>query len=227
MEITTDKNTTIVIESIDVITNEIPKSPELIAKIEDETVGATMVDITVNIDKTENTNKTENTDKTLSELDLVLNILNSDTDITSLLNKFNYQLDKNTLLKLNKILNFLSQNNTKFNNLPPVQNVIDGIKEVFADGKLDLSDIPTLITLITNILNLNLSNLKVNINIDVISVVIKLIIHILIMQKIINISETEEATIDKLIDSSIKLLNTTILISNVKCSCFSCFSKKN
>jgi hypothetical protein len=183
--------------------------------VTDNTAGFTMIDLT------ENANKPP-----ISELDLVLYILKSDTDIKLLLNKLNYHLDNNTLQKLNHILIYFSQKNVKFNNSPPIKNIIDSIKEVFADGKLDLSDIPTLITVTNNILNVNLSTLKFKIDVNIISIVIKLVIHILIIQQVIKINEMDVPTINKLIDSSMMLLNTTITISNIKCKCFPSFGNK-
>ena len=59
-----------------------------------------------------------------------------------------------------------------------------------------------------------------------IGTVIKVIIHMLIELQIIHTHEQEIENINKLIDSSILLLNTTILITNGKCSLFKCSSKK-
>ena len=166
-------------------------------------------------------------EKSLSEFELVLLILKNNDQMKLILNKFNLQLDNITLMNLKQILDYLSKKNPILNNTAPIEDMITSIKEVFADGRIDASDIPTLITLMTKILNLKLSDVKFNININVVSIIIKLIIHILVIQDIIKINTIDELAINKLIDSSLILLNTTIAISNVKCSCFPCFNKKN
>jgi hypothetical protein len=195
-------------------TNEKTNSPKNTSEILSETVGLTMISLD------------ENNVIPISDVELILSIIRSSAKIDSLLDKLNCTLDNNTRQKINNILDFLSQNNVKLDNEPPVKNIISGIKDVFNDGKLDLSDIPTLITLVTNMLNTRLSCLKIKIDTNIITIIIKLLIHTLITEKVIKISETEEKSIDKLIDSSIVLLNTTIAISNVRCSCLPCFGNK-
>jgi len=162
----------------------------------------------------------------MNELFLVLNFLNNNTKVENLMVKLSISLDTISQKTLEHVLTFLSTNNAKFENLPPIKNIVDEIKNVARDGMLDIYDIPSLINIITNVMNLNISNLKIKISGNLIAVVIKLIVHILIELQIIHINEQESKNITKLIDSSILLLNATISITNGKCSLFKCCSKK-
>ena len=196
--------------------NESPNSPDEIKNnIFENAVAYTMIDLV----------NSEVNPK--SELELVLDFIKNNDKIKELLNKLNVSIDSNSETKLNNIIEFLSKNNAKFDDFPPIKNIIDEIKNIFADGKIDLCDVPSLINVVTNILNFNLNQIKIKIDTNIVSILIKLLIHILIIEKIIKINEIEEKIIDKMIDTSLVLLNTTINIANVKCSCFSFLNKKN
>jgi len=162
-----------------------------------------------------------------SDLDIILYFLQNDVKLKELISKLNIDLDKQTEKKINEMINFLSKNNVKFDNNPPIKKIIDEIKIVFADGKMDLQDIPNLISIITNILNLNVSSIKFSIDTNTISIFIKLLINALIIEKVIKVNDIEQQMINRLIDSSLLLLNTTIAISKVKCSCLPFCNKKN
>jgi hypothetical protein len=162
-----------------------------------------------------------------SDLEIILYFLQNDVKLKELISKLNIELDDHSDKKLNGIINFLSKNNVKFDNNPPIKKIIDEIKVVFADGKMDLQDIPNLISIITNILNLNMNSIKFSIDTNTISILIKLLINVLIIEKVIKVNDIEQQMINRLIDSSLLLLNTTIAISKVKCSCLPFCNKKN
>jgi hypothetical protein len=160
-----------------------------------------------------------------TDLTLMLNIFRDNTQMNLLLRKLNYTLDDKAYQQLNKVIGFLTENNIKFGGVPPLQNMITSIKDVFEDGKLTPYEVPILVGAITELLNLRLPDIKGVVDLDTVVIIIKLIIHILIMQKIIKISNMDEETIYAMVDSSILLLKTTINISKVSCSCFPCFNK--
>jgi hypothetical protein len=77
-------------------------------------------------------------------------------------------------------------------------------------------------------MNFNISKLKIKIKIDgnLIATVIKVIVHALIELQIIHTNEQDSENINKLINSSILLLNTTVAIIKTKSSLFHCCAKK-
>ena len=160
-----------------------------------------------------------------NELFQILNYLNNNTKVEFIINKFAIRLDNYNQQKLEDILKFLSIDNIKYDNSPPIKIIIDKIKNIFIDGKIDIYDIPAIINTITSVLNI-FSNFIIKVDIQLLSLIIKIIIHMLIELKIISTNEIEESNVNKLIDSSILLLNTTI-ITNGKYSFLSCCGKRN
>lgn len=202
-----------VFDSINATANEITIYPILTNSVFDSSTGITMI------------NLADHPNRIITEIDLILLFLKDKIKIISLLDKLNYIVDNKILRNFNNILDFLATNNVKYDNYPPVKNIIDGIKQIFIDGQLNSYDIPTLINIITNLLNVNLTNVKLYIDTYTICIIIKVLIHVLLTEKIIIITKDDESTINKMIDSSISLLDTTIQISNIKCSCLPCFRK--
>ena len=161
----------------------------------------------------------------INELTQILNYLNDNTKVEFIINKLAVRLDIYNQQKIENILKFLSINNVKYDNSPPVKIIIDKIKNVFINGKIDIYDIPAIINIVTSVLNIYF-NFIIKVDIQILSIIIKFIIHMLIELKIISTNEIEESNINKLIDSSILLLNTTI-ITNSKYSFLSCCGKRN
>ena len=91
------------------------------------------------------------------------------------------------------------------------------------DGILDLTDIPNVVILIKNIYNIYSTKIsiveKTTIN-DSISI-IKTIILLLLELEYIKVVDKEKFI--KLLDSSIELLSSTIVMNNSLCSFFRCF----
>ncbi|AYV80039.1 MAG: hypothetical protein Gaeavirus6_14 [Gaeavirus sp.] len=112
------------------------------------------------------------------------------------------------LSQINKILAFITT--ATASSPAPIKNIIDEINTVFADGKLNATDIPTVITIIKNIASLNVSSTGLTINAETISTILKIIISVLISNNIIHLSAADETNINNLIDSSVALTSEVI-----------------
>lgn len=148
-------------------------------------------------------------DNNLNVYDLILSFLNDNDKVNTMFNKLTLNMNNDTKKCVDNILLLLTQNGD--NNL--TKNFVDGVNQICSDGKLDVYDIPTIINIITNVVNLS----KIKFDMTTVTLMIKILIHILIELQIIKTNENEN--IDKLIDSSVVLLNTTIKISNCKMCC--------
>jgi hypothetical protein len=185
------------------IHNNESKNDENLNIVSSNGIAFTMVDLDVMQQKT--------------EFDIFLNIFKNEDSFNSVIAKLNYNIDEKTLSKVNSLINILLKKDEKHN--IPLKIIMDDMHKILLDGKLNLQDIPSIINIMTTILNLNFKNVHFNIDINTVNTFIKLLLNILIAEKIVKIDETQE-NIDKLLDSSLLLLNTTINLSNVKCSCF-------
>lgn len=227
-----------IVEKLDELTNNLEQIEQTVKEISEtkesigenlntEQVTNSLVTEPVANQVTESSNDTSNEEKkTPDELLLITEYLKNSEPITKLVEKLSIRLDSKSQKNLEDVLKFLATSNTKNENVAPISDIIREIKNVFADGKLDLYDIPSLINIVTSVLNLNISNIKIKVDAGLISTIIKFIIHILIELQIIHTDNQDTILMNKLIDSSILLLNTQIAISNVKCSLFSCCKKK-
>ena len=138
-------------------------------------------------------------------------------ELENAINKLNLNLDEKTLLVVLNIFDILMANDG-IN--APIKGIIEKIKEILSDGKIDLNDVPNLVKIVTDILNLNKSEFKqIKFGVKEIGVVIKIIISILIQLEIIS---SDEEVIMKMVDSSLSLLETTINVGKLKCNLFSC-----
>lgn len=152
--------------------------------------------------------------------DKISNILKNNNYIQDLIKKVTVNIDTSTNVKVGNIITFL---NTNINGVLPLHNILNNLQEVFADGILDLYDVPTIVKIITELLNSNInSELLRNIKVTDIGLVLKLLIFILVEFKIIQGDKLDNKTIFKILDSSLELLETSLKLSNVKlnCSCF-------
>jgi hypothetical protein len=102
-----------------------------------------------------------------------------------------------------------------------VDECVDKIKtEVLKDNKIDINDIPNLICIVSLILN---NRPKIKINNKTMKEVIKLlIIRLLIQVKYVKLEEAMPILPDqeKLIDMSLELLGTTLIVTKKFCKCF-------
>ena len=88
------------------------------------------------------------------------------------------------------------------------------IKDIISDGKLDISDIPKIVLLITELNNTNLKDIFKTQNIQKSDLfdLIKFIIHLIVELKYVKVED--EKKIFDMLDMSLKLLNTNIDIIN-------------
>ncbi len=128
----------------------------------------------------------------------------------------------------NKLTNILEYLCTDIQSKLPLKNMIQQIKVIFDDNKIDIYDIPTIIEIITTFFNTNMSSVNVqNITVDDIALCIKVLLIIFIETNIVgNNMNIELPVILKLFDSSLKLLKLHINVKNKLCiNFFNCCKK--
>lgn len=131
---------------------------------------------------------------------------NSQT-IKELLDK-NFQLDIKTRELIEKFIFLLSTTESETLKLMTVD-----FQRIFSDGIIDLSDIPIMVKIITDILNSKSIGLKsFTKSPDNVGVLIKIII--LVLGRLEVFTNFDESKVIKMVDSSIALLQTTISVSN-------------
>lgn len=147
------------------------------------------------------------------EVTLVVLFLKDNTKLKNLLNKLSLQLDNNKIKYVKDIFDFLSMTKN-CNQISPIKNIIFEVKNILENNKLNLHDVPLLVNIIASALNSNLQDLQIKTKLDVflICLIIKLLIHILIDLQILCVNEIEFININKAINSSISLLSTVIHI---------------
>jgi hypothetical protein len=102
------------------------------------------------------------------------------------------------------------------------KNIEKSINAIVVDGELNISDLPSIILLIKDLVNTDINNIKKdikNLTIENIIQFIKDLLLILIEENIIKTNDKK--TVEKLIDASIELLSSTI---NIKETIFSIFN---
>ena len=128
----------------------------------------------------------------------------------------------------NKLTNILEYLCTDIQSKLPLKNMIQQIKVIFDDNKIDIYYIPTMIEIITNFFNTNMSSVNIqNITVDDVALCIKVLLIIFIETNVVgNNMNIELPVILKLFDSSLKLLKLHINIKNKLCiNFFNCFKK--
>jgi hypothetical protein len=127
-----------------------------------------------------------------------------------------------------KLINILEYLCTDVQSKLPLKNMIQQIKVIFDDNKIDIYDVPTIIEVVTNFFNVNISTMNIqNITIDDVALCIKVLLIIFIEMKIVgNNMNLELPVIIKLFDSSLNLLKLNINIKNKLCiKFFNCCKK--
>jgi len=116
-----------------------------------------------------------------------------------------YPLSDNVLI----LIKILVKDSPK--SLEKMSNII---KDIISDGKLDISDIPKIVLLITELNNTNLKDIFKTQNIQKSDLfdLIKFIIHLIVELKYVKVED--EKKIFDMLDMSLKLLNTNIDIIN-------------
>ena len=147
-------------------------------------------------------------------------------------------IDKNIAnLHLEKYLTFIDNSDTKevvkilSNDSSAIQDIINMIDLILADGKIDIADAPLLIGLTKKIVSLRTKDLelKKNLSIDHFLDIIKLIFIIFAKEGILNIKNTDEFITDitNLISTIKTGENIVKSIPNLSCTDFSFFSCKS
>lgn len=137
------------------------------------------------------------------DLNKILSTLVVSNDYTKIIT---YPLNDNVLNIIKIILKDSPTSLEKMSNI---------IKDIISDGKLDISDIPKIVLLITELNNTNLKDVFKTQNIQKSDLfdLIKFIIHLIVELKYVTV-ENEKKIFDML-DISLTLLNTNIDISSI------------
>jgi hypothetical protein len=128
--------------------------------------------------------------------------------------------------KLMSILEFIY---TDKHSKLPLKSIIQQIKEIFDDNKIDIYDVPKIIEIVSNFFNTNISTMNVqNVTIDDVALCIKVLLIVFIETKVVgNNMNIELPVIIKLFDSSLNLLKLHInVIKGSSCvKIFNCCKK--
>ncbi len=145
---------------------------------------------------------------------ILISLIKSEEKINEILKKFNIEIEKDLLKKILNIMEFSSSQSNDF--FP----VIDEVKKILLDGKIEVFEIPELINIInSNLKKSDLTELDEN---DYV-LFIKVLLVVLIESGIIKINSEDLEIICKLIDASVKLLLTKTNLIQIKKGCLSCF----
>jgi hypothetical protein len=144
----------------------------------------------------------------------ITNVVN--TKINNLIN--NIELSVVSKIDLEKYLSFIDDPNTKqvvtilTNDSSAVQDIVNMLDLILADGKIDMADAPLLMGLIKKIITLRTSDLKLsqNLTLNHFLDIIKLVFTILAKEGILKIAKTDEFITD-----IAKLINMIKLGQNV------------
>lgn len=158
-------------------------------------------------------------------LGLVGELLINNKSIENLISESKIVIKPEELEKILDVIKYLNTGTIVANsntsivvNLSQLEQIINSINKVLVDGKLELHEVPELVTIVyANILNVNikLSNKEVGL-------LLKLLIYILIKIQVIKVTPEEFILVSKILDSSIGLLQINMKIpTNKFCSWFS------
>ena len=143
---------------------------------------------------------------------IIKDILLSDERIKELLLKSKIELDANELKKISSVIDFLNSQS----NYNQINQSITALKEILSDGKIELYEIPELISIVYS----NISYVNLKLTEKEISILLKLIIYMLMETNVIKINSQDFILISKTIDSSLKLSKLSIkILSNNECKC--------
>lgn len=178
----------------------------------------------------ENTDITnvENTPTIANNNDVTVVVNNTDIlNNTVILNKLLEKIinDKKIMVELNINEKSLKIINEILNLCPCIlNNICSEIESIIKDGKINANDIPSIILLCKDILNLYSASNKINLSREDIIDFIKTIVLIIVNSDIYKINDSDKDLILSLINLSVELLKTSI---DVKKKClFNCFKKK-
>ncbi len=156
----------------------------------------------------------ENTDPSIVLLETIKKLLESQDKINELVTKSKIVIGENELKIIISVLQYLT---TQTNNASQITVVINEVTKVLSDGKLELHEIPELISVIST----SVKEVNIKLSGKEVCVFIKLIIYILMEVNVIKIKSEDFELISKVIDSSLKLLELFVQIPVVRKK-FSC-----
>jgi hypothetical protein len=146
---------------------------------------------------------------------LLLATVSDNTNVQNLKAKFNVQVPDSTVNLIKQILNICPE---FFN------TVKDNLMQIFADGKLDASDIPSVVLMCVNLYESHVLNKIIGVTSNDIIEVVKMTILLLIEHNVIKVDAQDQKTIIASIDISAQLLGKVIgnkeiagLFSKCKC----------
>lgn len=142
----------------------------------------------------------------------LLDVLGKKDEIESIIkNTLKLSLDSQSLEIIHKIINLLTSSNL---NAAPIRILTTSIEEILKDGKIDASDIPVIVRMVSELFNRKAELFtEIHLRFSDIAIVIKIIISILTKTGVIS---EDEDKIFKLVDSSLALLETTLILTGVK-----------
>lgn len=142
----------------------------------------------------------------------LLEILGKKDDIEGIIkNTLKLNLDSQSLEIIHKIIKILTNSNI---NAAPIHILTSSIEEILRDGKIDTSDIPIIVRMVTELFNRKAELFsELHLRFSDVAIIIKIIISILSNTGVIS---EDEDKIFKLIDSSLALLETTLILTGVK-----------
>lgn len=166
--------------------------------------------------------------------DVTVNLMVDPEYVKSMITKIGMDISIETVDKIIKLLHLLANVNEGDNeNASPLRKIINEVTTITSDGRIDITEIPAIIKILVQLLNVQLtkkflSQIKADLTSQItdedIAILIKLIVNMLVDNKLISIGNTDLAAINKLIDVSINLLTTSIKVAKVTvgkwCCCF-------
>jgi hypothetical protein len=149
---------------------------------------------------------------------LVTNMMMDSKILDEIINT-NLKLQDEQVEQIKKIISVITDYDLKI-----LKNITNNLKTIFEDGVIDANDIPIIAQIITEVMNTDKATFKKFIT-DVIQVghLVKIIILILMRLNLFSISNMKEEKMMRIIDASISLLNTTIILSKSSGK-FCCFN---
>lgn len=152
---------------------------------------------------------TENTDPSITLLETIKKLLESQDKINQLVNKSKINIGADELKIIVNVLQYLT---TQANDSSQIQGLIGEVTKVLSDGKLELHEIPELVKVVST----SVKEVNIKLSGKEVSIFIKLIIYILMEVNVIKIKSEDFELISKVIDSSLTLLELFVKIPVVK-----------
>ncbi len=159
----------------------------------------------------------ENTesDPIAESIKLIGLIITSNDKFTELISKSKISIPEKELEIISNVLNYLNNQSNQSKQSNQLTQIINELSKVLSDGKLELHEIPELISVI----HTNIKDTNIKLSGSQISLLLKVIIYILMEVNVIKINSGDFDTISKVIDASLKLLELYIGIPTNKKMC--------